>query len=283
MRLLGCTAGDRGDETRCATVDRSKRVCASWTTSITPGGANLPHLPHHIWQRGRHWLVPILFVHDAHADQAHDSPRAPDPISTSSVLCLCHPPSPLGAPAHVNDGRSKRSPHTIVANSATHGKRQAAEDPDPSRRRQFLLRRKCNNAPDALYCSTSRHPIKSLADFAVYFYHLIPPSILSIHLLPQLSHHALALHFSIRIQATASLHRDSNRDSLKLAGKQSAILIPLQPDLAYQALLSSPPAPADSRIEDSRDHKMPFCTYCGQSFTRDEHLERHILTRESSY
>lgn len=26
---------------------------------------------------------------------------------------------------------------------------------------------------------------------------------------------------------------------------------------------------------------MVFCTYCGQSFTRDEHLERHILTRES--
>lgn len=26
---------------------------------------------------------------------------------------------------------------------------------------------------------------------------------------------------------------------------------------------------------------MPFCTYCGQSFTRDEHLERHILTRET--
>ncbi|KAF1920324.1 hypothetical protein BDU57DRAFT_552744 [Ampelomyces quisqualis] len=25
---------------------------------------------------------------------------------------------------------------------------------------------------------------------------------------------------------------------------------------------------------------MVFCTYCGQSFTRDEHLERHILTRE---
>ena len=25
--------------------------------------------------------------------------------------------------------------------------------------------------------------------------------------------------------------------------------------------------------------KMVFCTYCGQSFTRDEHLERHILTR----
>lgn len=24
---------------------------------------------------------------------------------------------------------------------------------------------------------------------------------------------------------------------------------------------------------------MVFCTYCGQSFTRDEHLERHILTR----
>ncbi|KAI7516815.1 transcription factor Cmr1, partial [Hortaea werneckii] len=23
---------------------------------------------------------------------------------------------------------------------------------------------------------------------------------------------------------------------------------------------------------------MVFCTYCGQSFTRDEHLERHILT-----
>ncbi|KAF2868896.1 hypothetical protein BDV95DRAFT_499090 [Massariosphaeria phaeospora] len=27
---------------------------------------------------------------------------------------------------------------------------------------------------------------------------------------------------------------------------------------------------------------MVFCTYCGQSFTRDEHLERHILTRKSS-
>ena len=26
---------------------------------------------------------------------------------------------------------------------------------------------------------------------------------------------------------------------------------------------------------------MVFCTYCGQAFTRDEHLERHILTRES--
>lgn len=26
---------------------------------------------------------------------------------------------------------------------------------------------------------------------------------------------------------------------------------------------------------------MVFCTYCGQSFTRDEHLERHILTRSS--
>lgn len=26
---------------------------------------------------------------------------------------------------------------------------------------------------------------------------------------------------------------------------------------------------------------MVFCTYCGQSFTRDEHLERHILTRKS--
>lgn len=26
--------------------------------------------------------------------------------------------------------------------------------------------------------------------------------------------------------------------------------------------------------------KMVFCTYCGQSFTRDEHLERHILTRK---
>jgi hypothetical protein len=25
---------------------------------------------------------------------------------------------------------------------------------------------------------------------------------------------------------------------------------------------------------------MVFCTYCGQSFTRDEHLERHILTRK---
>jgi uncharacterized Zn-finger protein len=24
---------------------------------------------------------------------------------------------------------------------------------------------------------------------------------------------------------------------------------------------------------------MVFCTYCGHSFTRDEHLERHILTR----
>lgn len=27
---------------------------------------------------------------------------------------------------------------------------------------------------------------------------------------------------------------------------------------------------------------MVFCTYCGQSFTRDEHLERHILTRKSA-
>jgi len=27
---------------------------------------------------------------------------------------------------------------------------------------------------------------------------------------------------------------------------------------------------------------MVFCTYCGHSFTRDEHLERHILTRKSS-
>jgi hypothetical protein len=27
-------------------------------------------------------------------------------------------------------------------------------------------------------------------------------------------------------------------------------------------------------------HAMVFCTYCGQSFTRDEHLERHILTRK---
>lgn len=29
--------------------------------------------------------------------------------------------------------------------------------------------------------------------------------------------------------------------------------------------------------------KMVFCTYCGQSFTRDEHLERHILTREGNF
>lgn len=28
---------------------------------------------------------------------------------------------------------------------------------------------------------------------------------------------------------------------------------------------------------------MVFCTYCGQSFTRDEHLERHILTRKSFF
>ncbi|KAK8156443.1 hypothetical protein BKA80DRAFT_281549 [Phyllosticta citrichinensis] len=28
---------------------------------------------------------------------------------------------------------------------------------------------------------------------------------------------------------------------------------------------------------------MVFCTYCGQSFTRDEHLERHILTRALAF
>jgi len=41
-------------------------------------------------------------------------------------------------------------------------------------------------------------------------------------------------------------------------------------------------SPSSTRLVQGRSiDNMVFCTYCGQSFTRDEHLERHILTRWS--
>lgn len=89
--------------------------------------------------------------------------------------------------------------------------------------------------------------------------------------------------------ACFTLHRLGPHRNHPLPG--SGLLPPLAryPSTPHLHPLPPPPCRASSDFSDLRfvdpahhllvSVAMVFCTYCGQSFTRDEHLERHILTR----